>query len=72
MPEMTQAQRSKLQQLCENYHVPFREDDYWPSAKQTGVGAGWVEGWIGGRDGSGITARRTLYVGVSPDGQAHS
>lgn len=69
---MTNAQRDRLWQLCARYNVPFREDDYLLSSKQSGIGAGWVEGWVGGRDGSGITSRKTIYVGVSPEGESHS
>jgi hypothetical protein len=71
-PRMTNAQRDRLWQLCANYNVPFREDDYILAGKQASIGAGWVEGWVGGRDGSGITSRTTLYVGVSPEGESHS
>jgi hypothetical protein len=71
-PRMSQAQRDKLWSLCAGYNVAFREDDYHPSGKQNGVGHRWYEGWIGGVDGTGITSRRTIYVGVDPEGRAHS
>src|ERR1700751_2999954 len=69
---MTDAQRNRLWQMCANYNVPFREDDYFMSNKQQGIGFGWVEGWVGGKDGSGVTSRRTIYVGVSPEGESHT
>jgi len=67
---MTDAQRDRLWQLCAVYNVPFREDDYflW-TEKSGGVGAGWVEGWVGGRDGAGLTRRKTMYVGMDPEGR---
>ena len=71
-PRMTGAQRDRLWELCARHSVPFREDDYVLAGKQAGIGAGWVEGWVGGRDGSGVTSRKTIYVGVSPEGESHS
>ena len=71
-PRMSLAQRDRLWEMCGNYNVPFREDDYVLSGRQASIGAGWVEGWVGGRDGSGITSRRTVYVGVSPEGDSHT
>lgn len=55
---MTFAQRERLVQMCKNYNVPFREDDYHPSF-------GMYEGWIGGRMG-------TIYVGVEKNGRSHT
>jgi hypothetical protein len=71
-PRMTDAQRNRLWELCGNYNVPFRENDYVLSSKQATIGAGWVEGWVGGNMYSGIVARKTIYVGVSPEGESHS
>jgi hypothetical protein len=71
-PRMTTAQRDRLWEMCGRYNVPFREDDYILAGKQASIGAGWVEGWVGGRDGSGITSRKTIYVGVSPTGESHT
>jgi hypothetical protein len=80
-PRMTDAQRDALWRLCGGYNVPFREDDYYlyptdRSAPQPGIGnmPGWVEGWVGGCDGRHESGdrRRTIYVGVSPEGQANS
>jgi hypothetical protein len=80
-PRMTHAQRDRLWDLCAGYNVPFREDDYYlyptdRSAPQRGIGTmpGWVEGWVGGQDGRHETGdhRRTLYVGVDPEGRSHS
>lgn len=66
-PRMTDAQRDTLWRLCGGYNVPFREDDYTPVFD---LPQGWVAGWVGGRDGT--NGRRTIYVGVSPQGEAHS
>jgi hypothetical protein len=64
---MTDAQRDRLWQLCGAYNVAFREDDYAPTFDlPDGYVAGWVGGW------KGIGDRRTLYVGVSPAGEASS
>lgn len=73
-PRMTNAQRDKLWDLCAGYNVAFREDDYilHVATIPLSIGAGYVEGWIGGRDGDGTTGRKTLYVGVAPDGRSHS
>jgi hypothetical protein len=73
-PRMTHAQRDKLWDLCAGYNVPFREDDYVLHSTRAAIsiGSGYVEGWIGGRDGDGTTGRKTLYVGVAPDGRSHS
>lgn len=58
----TEAQLNRLRILCENYSVPFNEDDYLPAFD---LPAGWVCGWVGGKPG-------TLFVGVSPEGEASS
>ena len=71
-PRMTDAQRDRLWEMCGRYGVPFRESDYVLSGKQAGIGAGWVEGWVGGIDGTGITSRKTIYIGISPEGESHS
>lgn len=66
-PRMTIAQRNRLWALCGRYGVPFREDDYVLQNRPTGLmTAGWVEGWVGGLVG------KTIYVGVSPEGDSHS
>jgi hypothetical protein len=67
-PRMTDAQRDTLWRLCGGYNVPFREDDYAPTFD---LPKHWVAGWVGGRDGDG-SGRTTIYVGVSPEGQANS
>jgi hypothetical protein len=72
-PRMTLAQRNRLWDLCAGYNVPFREDDYYRYPDDSSMMPGWVQGWVGGRDdGSGITGRRTIEVGVSPEGESHS
>lgn len=65
MPDMTAAQEARLETLCNNYGVGFDPDDYRP---QFDLPAGWVGGWVGG-----LSQRdKTLYVGVSPEGESHS
>ena len=53
-PRMNEAQRNALWALCGRYGVPFREDDYRVYPPDSWMMKGYVEGWIGGRDGSGI------------------
>lgn len=68
-PRMTFAQREKLWQLCGGYNVPFREDDYFTES------TGFVMGWIGGFNHSGLPSakeKKTIYVAVEPNGDAHS
>ena len=70
---MTTKQRDRLWEMCGRYNVPFREDDYYIDAA-----TGMVEGWIGGsrdrnyRLDSGNEWRKTIYVGVEPDGRSHT
>lgn len=75
MPRMTTKQRDKLWAACGNYGVPFREDDYRIQTEETfGTPSGWIEGWIGGISCSpgGGSYRKTIYVGVEPNGDSHS
>ena len=62
---MTNAQRDKLWQLCGNYNVMFREDDYIVRDPNGTFTPGFAEGWVGGKPG-------TIYVGVEPNGRSHS
>ena len=68
MNTMTDAQRTKLQTLCERYRVTFTESDYLVFSQDSSMMPGWAEGWVGGLTQAG----RTLYVGVSPEGDSHS
>jgi hypothetical protein len=72
-PRMTTKQRDKLWALCGDYNVPFRESDYvvYPN--------GMVEGWVGGNEyaskltgGAESRGKKTIYVGVEPNGDSHS
>lgn len=58
---MSDAQRNRLWDMCGNYGVPFREDDY----TRPHTEPRFVEGWIGGKPG-------TIYTGVSPKGESHT
>lgn len=73
---MTDAQRARLQDLCERYGVPFNEGDYLVYSANSSMMAGWAEGWVGGNAHAtaerGGTEKPTLYVGVSPEGESHS
>lgn len=62
---MNPAQEAKLKQLCRNYSVPFKHEHYVSFDEDGPMMAGWVEGWLGGLPG-------TLFVGVSPIGEAAS
>lgn len=62
---MTPQQREVLQKLCARYKVEFHHADYTP---QFDLPEGYVAGWIGGT-GSG---HRTIYIGVSPEGEISS
>lgn len=71
---MTFEQREKLWEMCGRYGVPFNESDY-----RVLLPSGMVEGWIGGnvaRDADlarGFSnVRRTIYVGVEPNGNCHT
>lgn len=67
-PRMTDAQRDKLWELCGRYNVPFREDDYYfPTDLPDGWVSGWVGGWFPGSD-----RKKTIYVGVDPEGRSSS
>lgn len=66
---MTDAQRDKLWDLCGRYNVPFREDDYYKALFSNGM----YEGWIGGNLHSGTNGfKKTIYIGVEPNGDSHS
>ncbi len=69
-PRMTEEQVIAMWRLCGRYNVPFREDDYYPGTGDglpDGYFAGWVGGWKPGSD-----RKKTIYVGVSPDGYVSS
>lgn len=63
---MTPAQKEALIDLCERYGVTFTESDY--EVAPFDLPPGYVAGWVGGA----LTARRTIYVGVSPEGEVSS
>jgi hypothetical protein len=67
LSRMNHAQRNALWDKCAGYNVPFREDDYHP---QSDLPPGYYAGWIGGWEGIGH--RRTIFVGVSPEGELSS
>lgn len=86
MPEtqtMTDAQEAKLRNLCERYGVEFDLAHYIVFPADSLMMPGWAEGWIGGPEhanpqyhtfqpGERQSAKHTIYVGVSPEGDSHS
>lgn len=86
-PEIYSIQRSpdrmnilqllKLWRMCGDYGVSFNEDDYiGPFESGSIIPRGYVEGWVGGQDHSGTMVpegrKKTIYVGVAPDGSSHT
>lgn len=73
MATLTDAQTEKLQILCDRYKVEFHPDDYQPAFD---LPDGWVAGWVGGPLHAGVESAgfnvKTIYVGVSPEGDSHS
>lgn len=66
--KMTQEQFDKLSDLCRRYDVKMHISDYVVNHENSPFTPGWAEGWVGGQTRS----KRTLYVGVSPEGESHS
>lgn len=67
---LTLAQVNRLRTLCENYGVEFHAADYKPAFD---LPTGWVAGWVGGLVHAGTPGFvKTIYVGVSPEGDSHS
>lgn len=62
---MSDAQRNRLWQMCADYNVPFREDDYFRDSYGT------VEGWVGRYDNN-KDYPKTIYVLVELDGRSHT
>ena len=59
---VTEAQRTKLIDICKRYGVSFDEAHYRPTFD---LPTGYVGGYIGGD-------RNLIYVGVDPAGRASS
>lgn len=57
--EITEAQKEKIQELAERFKVEVDPETF---TQGLGLPDGWVCGWIGDR----------IYVGISPEGVAHS
>lgn len=71
---MTTKQRDALWAKCGGYNVEFSETHYFLDPAN-----GRVEGWIGGPEyaargvGSEVSrGKKTIYVGVSPEGEINS
>ena len=65
---LNDAQRSTLQALCERYGVRFEAEHYYVYPPDSSIMKSYAEGWLGGFEHKD----KTLYVGVSPEGRAHS
>lgn len=66
--KMTQEQFNKLSELCKRYDVPMAIADYVVSSQDSFMMKGWAEGWVGGPQQN----KKTIFVGVSPQGDSHS
>jgi hypothetical protein len=71
---VTGQQQETLQVLCERYKVPFDATHYTPVFD---LPDGYVAGWIGGPQHASYERGErvrcgTIYVGVSPEGDASS
>lgn len=68
--KMTQEQFDKLAYLCKGYQVEMAIGDYRvnPLTNSAMQLPGWVESWVGGNH----QANKTIFVGVSPEGDSHS
>lgn len=73
---MTSAQEETLRDLCERYHVEYDPSHYYVWPEDSVFTPGFAEGWLGGREHSPFPSegpvRLSLYVGVDPEGRAHS
>lgn len=72
--KMTKEQFDKLLILCDRYEVSMAISDYVVFPQDSFTMPGWAEGWIGGPNHNGgfVAKRKTIYVGVSPQGDSHS
>ena len=68
---MSDAQRNKLWEMCGRYNVPFREDDYIFDSRDK-----MFVGWIGGSEyfdvNENAARKKTIFVGVEPNGDSHT
>jgi len=65
---MTDEQYNKLSDLCQRYGVKMNIGDYLVNSPNSSMMPGWAEGWVGGPN----QAQKTIYIGVSPEGDSHS
>ncbi len=78
--QLTEAQEATLRKLCDRYAVEFDPAHYAVYSDTAVMLPGWAEGWIGGSNHANPdymqptepVGKPTLYVGVSPEGEAHS
>lgn len=73
---MNILQLLKLWRMCGDYGVLFNEENYRVIPDDASMMKGYVEGWLGGQDHSGARVsegrKKTIYVGVAPDGSSHT
>lgn len=77
---LTPAQEETLRRLCERYEVEYDPSHYQVWSDTQWFLPGWCEGWVGGPRHANLEygtpdeprGKPTIYVGVSPDGSAHS
>lgn len=69
---MNMRQQATLYNLCQRYSVKYDAEDYYVYPADQWMMAGWAEGQVGGIDHVAGSEHPTIYVGVSPEGQAHS
>ena len=77
---LTFEQHQALGRLCLGFGVGYKPTDYYVYPADSWMMPGWCEGWLGGMRHANPEyatpdeprGASTLYVGVSPDGEAHS
>lgn len=77
---LTEAQAATLRNLCDRYGVEYLPEHYVVHAPDSTLMPGWAEGWVGGphhanpqyAEPEWPPGKPTVYVGVSPEGEAHS
>lgn len=79
-PRITEAQEETLRVLCDRYGVQYAAEHYYVYPQNSTMMAGWCEGWLGGAQHANPeyatpeepAGEPSLYVGVDPEGRAHS
>jgi hypothetical protein len=74
------VQEETLRTLCDRYGVQYAAEHYYVYPSDSIMMPGWAEGWVGGPQHANPDYARpeepvgnpTIFVGVSPEGEAHS